>query len=269
MPGTHWLPDREQDFVDMCEEWDEGLGDTAVIAAFHWDPAEAGTTRQGISAFLTARALYERDNSSRNRLAKDEARKTATKLMQDFANTSIRYNKYMKEEDKQNYGVHTPDGSSTPVTAPVTFPEAEADTSVLRQVTIRFWDSLTKKRGKPHGVHGAEIRWALLDHPPKSVEDLINSDFDTATPYTLKFDETDRGKRLYFCLRITALAFAAGKRHLSAFGREPGNTASMPPSKGKSMKKIPLFFAPYYLFFALLKWPSGVKAGRFFYGKEQ
>ncbi|MDR1249051.1 MAG: hypothetical protein LBK63_07090, partial [Treponema sp.] len=71
----------------------------------------------------------------------------------------------------------------------------------LRQILIRFWDSLTKKRRKPHGVHGAEIRWAILDHAPKSVAELINSSFDTASPFTLTFDETDRGKRLCFCLR--------------------------------------------------------------------
>jgi hypothetical protein len=107
----------------------------------------------------------------------------------------------MKEEDKQDYGIHTPDPVPTADHPPTTFPEAETDTSIIRQVTIRFWDSLTKKRAKPHGVHGAEIRWAILDHLPKSVQELINSDFDTASPFTLKFDESQRGLRLYFCLR--------------------------------------------------------------------
>jgi hypothetical protein len=50
--------------------------------------------------------------------------------------------------------------------------------------------SATKKQGKPHGVHDAEIRWALT-----------KSDFDTVSPFTLKSDEADWGKRIYFCLR--------------------------------------------------------------------
>jgi hypothetical protein len=50
-------------------------------------------------------------------------------------------------------------------------------------------------------VHGAEIRWALLDREPASEHELVNSDFDTASPLTLKFDESRWGKRLYFCLR--------------------------------------------------------------------
>jgi hypothetical protein len=34
-----------------------------------------------------------------------------------------------------------------------------------------------------------------------SIDGLVHSDFDTASPFTLKFDEADRGKRVYFCLR--------------------------------------------------------------------
>jgi hypothetical protein len=201
MPGSHWLPRREQDFADLCVKWKAALEDPALAAAFGWDPVEAAVVLTFIAAFLTARAAYGQVNSSRNRLAKDEARKAAEHGMEFFANTSIRYNRKMKEEDKQDYGIRTPDHVSTPVTAPDSYPEAEADTSIIRQVTIRFWDSLTKKRGKPHGVHGAEIRWAILGHVPLSVDELTNSDFDTASPFTLKFDESDRGKRLYFCLR--------------------------------------------------------------------
>jgi hypothetical protein len=170
-----------------------------------WNPAEVASTAARVSGFLSARTAYEKDNSTRNRLIKDEAKQAAKAAMREFANTSIRHNKLMKEEDKRNYGIHTPDPTPSHITAPTSFPEAEADTSVIRQILIRFWDRLTKKRRKPHGVHGAEIRWAIgdtvPDHPPKSAAELINSDFDTASPFTLTFDETDRGKRLYFGLR--------------------------------------------------------------------
>jgi hypothetical protein len=134
-------------------------------------------------------------------MLKDDAKETATNATRDFAKYNIRFNRLMTKEQKLYYGVRTADPDPSPNPAPTTYPEAEADTSVIRQVTIRFWDSLTKKRGKPHGVHGAEIRWAILDHVPASVAELIHSGFDTASPFTLVFDESDRGKRLYFCLR--------------------------------------------------------------------
>jgi hypothetical protein len=187
--------------VDLCKKWSNGLGNPANVAAFGWNYAEVTATLTAVDGFLTARDTYEADDSSKNLLAKNEAKDAVKDAMRDFANTSIRYNKLMTEEDKREYGVHSADSKPTPNTRPDTFPEAEADTSVLRQVTIRFWDSLTKKRGKPHGVHGAEIRWAILDHVPATVDELIHSEFDTATPFTLTFDESQRGKRLYFCLR--------------------------------------------------------------------
>jgi hypothetical protein len=36
---------------------------------------------------------------------------------------------------------------------------------------------------------------------PATVEDLINSAFDTKSPYTFVFEEAQRRKMLYFCLR--------------------------------------------------------------------
>ncbi|MDR1072637.1 MAG: hypothetical protein LBL45_03040 [Treponema sp.] len=202
MAGSNsWLPTREQDFVDLCEKWMAGLSDSAQITAFGWNQAEVEGVKTAIDGFLTARSAYRTDNSTQNRMLKDDAGKSAKNAMKDFARYNIRFNRLMTEEQKLYYGVRTADPVPTPTPKPTTFPEAEPDTSIIRQVTIHFWDSGTKKRGKPHGVHGAEIRWAILDHAPASVKELANSDFDTATPFTLVFDESQRGGRLYFCLR--------------------------------------------------------------------
>lgn len=201
MPKRDWLFNREPEFVSLCGKWKTGLGDAANVAAFGWNQTEVTAALTAVDDFLKAWAAFEADDSSKNRLKKNEAKEAAKTAMRGFANTSIRFNKLMKDEDKLTYGLHPTDGTHTPSAVPTSFPEAEPDTSVIRQVTVHFWDSVTKKRGKPHGVHGAEIRWALLDHAPESVEELGKSSFDTASPCTLAFDEGERGKRLYFCLR--------------------------------------------------------------------
>jgi hypothetical protein len=177
------------------------MSDGGNIAAFGWDKTETGAVLAVVDAFLTARTTYEDDDSSKNRLAKDEAKDAAKAAMRDFAHTGIRHNKRMKDENRLFYGIHPADGSHTPSTAPESFPEAEGDTATMRRVAIHYWDSVTKKRGKEYGIHGAEIRWAPLDHIPASIEELVHSDFNTASPFTLTFDETERGKRIYFCLR--------------------------------------------------------------------
>ncbi|MDR0609502.1 MAG: hypothetical protein LBG58_15030, partial [Planctomycetaceae bacterium] len=43
--------------------------------------------------------------------------------------------------------------------------------------------------------------WAILDTPPTKISDLTHSSFDTRSPLTLEFDEDQRGKCVYFCLR--------------------------------------------------------------------
>jgi hypothetical protein len=201
MSVKNWLSGGEQNFADLCQRWKNGLGNPANVTAFGWNQTDVTAVLTAITAFLSARTAYQEDDSSRNRLIKDEAKDAAKAALRDFANSAMRFNKLMRDEDRLVYGLPPHDGSHTPDTEPTTFPEAEADTAIIRQVTIHFLDSGSKKRGKPHGVHGAEIRWALLDHAPASVDELTISDFDTASPFTLKFDETERGRRVYFCLR--------------------------------------------------------------------
>jgi hypothetical protein len=201
MAGGDWLSGGEQKFADLCRKWVDGLGNPANVAAFGWDQANVRVVLGMVIAFLSARNAYENVDSSANRLIKDDAKVAAKVALRDFANSSMRFNKLMRNEDRLLYGLYPRYGTHTPGAAPTTFPEAEPDTSIIRQVTIRFWDSGSKKRGKPRGVHGAEIRWSLLDHVPSSVDELVNSDFDTASPFTLKFNEAVRGRRLYFCLR--------------------------------------------------------------------
>jgi hypothetical protein len=198
---SKWPPLKEQDLASLCRKWKAGLENTANVTAFGWKQKEVDATLDKIDGFLTARTAYEDDNSTKNRLIKDEAKTAVKKAMRDFANSSIRYNSLMKPEDKLVYGIFPADHTHTPIGKPESYPEARADTSVIRQITIHFWDSVTKKRAKPHGVHGAEIRWALMDHEPISEKELMASDFDTASPLTLEFDESQRGKRVYFCLR--------------------------------------------------------------------
>jgi hypothetical protein len=210
MPGRDWLPEGEDDFADLCFKWKAGLSDPVRIAAFGWDPAAAAAVAAAIGGFLDAWETYRKVDSRANRITKDAAKKKARRGMRDFANFSMRYNRLMGDADRWYYGPRPAGGARVPGTAPQTFPEAAADSAVIRQVTIHFWDSETKKRGKPRGIHGAEIRWAILGHAPASVRELTNSDFATATPFTLVFDESDRGKRLYFCLRWKTTANRAG-----------------------------------------------------------
>jgi hypothetical protein len=74
-------------------------------------------------------------------------------------------------------------------------PEYYDDTSVHRQIGIHI------KGAKPEGQHGVEVCWAILDSPPTTIEELTHSSFVTRSPLILSFDENQRGKKVFFCLR--------------------------------------------------------------------
>jgi hypothetical protein len=83
-----------------------------------------------------------------------------------------------------------------------TYPDYDIDSGTIRHLILHFYDQGKKKsKAKPPGQHGVEIDWAILDAPPAAIKDLVNSAFDTHTPFTLEFDENERGKTVYFCLR--------------------------------------------------------------------
>jgi hypothetical protein len=84
---------------------------------------------------------------------------------------------------------------------PATVPLLVAKAGHIRQVLVDYKDSASEKRGKPPKVHGIEIRWAILEHPPADENELTNSAFDTRSPFSLTFDEKDRGKTVYFAGR--------------------------------------------------------------------
>jgi hypothetical protein len=85
----------------------------------------------------------------------------------------------------------------SPVQVQVTSPRLRIDTGTRRRILVYYRDEAGTRRGKPAGVHGIEIRWAILDHYQESEKELIHSSFDTNPPLTLEFDEADRGKHIY------------------------------------------------------------------------
>jgi hypothetical protein len=74
--------------------------------------------------------------------------------------------------------------------------------AVIRLITFKFYkDTATVKRkhpGKPLNADAFVLYWAILDHEPMSIVELINRASRTSSPLTLTFSETDRGKRLYY-----------------------------------------------------------------------
>jgi hypothetical protein len=199
--AVNWIPQALLELAAFCRKWKTNLEDPANLTAFGWNQQEVAACLAAIDGFLTALETWQAVDSTLNKGLRDEAREKAVKAVELFANTSIRFNQSMSEAQRLDlFGVVTRHpGSSIP--APTTVPELSAGPGHIRQIVLEYRDQGSAKRGKPPKVHGIEIRWAILDHPPTGVELLANSAFDTRHPFTISFGEEDRGKTVYFAGR--------------------------------------------------------------------
>ncbi|MDR1984036.1 MAG: hypothetical protein LBQ28_04340 [Prevotellaceae bacterium] len=154
------------------------------------------------AVWVAAYAAYENPATRTPLLTfeKTEARKKYEKLLRVLV-ANLEANTKVTDDDRRAMGIPIRKTTRTPVPVPATYPDFDVDSSVIRRLTIHFRDHGSDKKAKPAGVHGAEIRWAILAAPPVEVSELVNTGFDTHTPFTLEFNESERGQTVWFCLR--------------------------------------------------------------------
>jgi hypothetical protein len=125
---------------------------------------------------------------------KPEYRKLYTGLLKD--------NPLVTDDDLNHMGLPTRSSGRHPAPVATEAPDADVDTSTIGRLIIHFFEKGSNhKKGKPAGQHGAEIRWAILDAPTVRWDELIHSEIDTNSPFTLIFEGDLRGKTVRFALR--------------------------------------------------------------------
>jgi hypothetical protein len=133
--------------------------------------------------------------------AKTEQRKAYEKLLRLLVK-NLQSNTHVTPDELRSMGIVVPSPFRTPAPVADKAPDADVDTSTIGRLTIHFFEKGSRhKKGKPAGQHGAEIRWALSETPPTRWDELTHSDIDTNSPFTLQFENNQRGKTVYFALR--------------------------------------------------------------------
>jgi hypothetical protein len=133
-------------------------------------------------------------------LEKNRVRVTMERALRAFINRFLRWPP-VTDLDRDKMGIRNWDTIRTEQPVPSSVPEMEFVTSVIREITIRYRDFGSTHWAKPDHVHGIEIRWAILDSRPDTVDALVHIELDTANPLTLVFDEGERGKRIFVSAR--------------------------------------------------------------------
>jgi hypothetical protein len=133
--------------------------------------------------------------------AKTQQRKTYEKPLRILVK-NLQSNLHVTPEELQAMGIVIPSPGKRPSPIASDSPDAEVDTSVIGRISIHFFRrGGTHRKGKPDGQRGAEIRWVISETPLTRWEELIHSEFDTNSPFTLAFENDWRGKTVYFALR--------------------------------------------------------------------
>jgi hypothetical protein len=205
MPKKDYIPTNDGQFL----AWAKNLYAYALARFSGWlIPSPQLTLEAPLAGFETALAKLDDPNYGKVDMErKKAARKVCEKAFRVYVQGYLARNPAVTDEDRVAMGIPVYKTVKGETSLPETVPEIEVDTGTPRRHKVHYRDRGSKRRGKPAGVAGVEIRWAILDHYPVSVEEeLFKSGFDTASPWVNDFDEADRGKKVYYCGRWEAPA---------------------------------------------------------------
>jgi hypothetical protein len=202
MGNKDYIPSNDGQFL----EWAKNLYAYSLAHFSGWSvPSPQLTLETPLADFEAALAKLSDPNYGKVDMErKKDARKECEKAFRVYVQAYLARNPAVSDEDRvaMRIPVYKTTKSKRPL--PETVPELEVDTGTPRRHLVHYRDRGSERRGKPEGVAGIEIRWAVLDHYPATVKELINSGFDTASPWMNEFDEADRGKKAYYCGRWEA-----------------------------------------------------------------
>jgi hypothetical protein len=94
-------------------------------------------------------------------------------------------------------------GARRPAPAAAEPPGYNVEPALGHILRIHYYDMNRKrKRTKPDGQHGVEIKWCFEDMTPSGdPEQFLHSTFDTSSPAVLTFDNPDSGRGVRIALR--------------------------------------------------------------------
>jgi hypothetical protein len=194
-----YIPGSDEKFL----EWSKNLYAYALANYSRWSvPSPQTELETPLSAYEAAFEAAQNPNRGKvDVLNKNEARDVLKGKIRIYVKAYLINNPAVTDEDKTAMGLPIHKTGKSPIPLPETVPELTVDTGTPRRHKVHYHDQGSERRGKPSHVAGIEIRSAILDHYPASVNELASSDFDTASPLIKDYDEADRGKKVYYCGR--------------------------------------------------------------------
>jgi hypothetical protein len=134
-----------------------------------------------------------------NILRRQEAQAAATAILREFVNQFLRFPP-VTNPDRAEMGIPNHDTIRTDHKVVTEISDFVIHLAAIRELKIDFWIQGASHKAKPHSYDGAVIIWDIRDTPPDHPEELMHHTMASRTPFTLHFDEPERGKTVQIAL---------------------------------------------------------------------
>ena len=185
-------------FKNLKEYIAERLGGTEP-AWGHIIPKDRNALNDAYADWYTRYEPTLRPHTQAEAAVRNHAREQAEKVIRPFVMRYLR-SEPVNSGDRLTMGIPNHDTIRTDHTVVTEEVEFSLGIRGTQQIDVEFkvLDAINKT--KPEGYDGALIVWDLLDTLPVRPENLIRHTMAGGTPFTIEFDASERGKKVYVAL---------------------------------------------------------------------
>jgi hypothetical protein len=197
---THgYIPAADSALVD----WAANFVTKLTAHAQDWNVTEAELTALNEAKTLFANLHQLVDSPAKSKILvdqKNEARKQLVTLIRDLVGFKLK-NPIITNNQRLELGLPVHDNTRTPVPTPTTHVVFTLKVQSIREVRIDFKDEHSDSKAKPYGYDGAVVFHEVMEQKPNDPNTLTHSVLATKTPFTLEFNEEQRGKKVFVAIK--------------------------------------------------------------------
>lgn len=205
MKKKDYIPAKDAEF----DIWQDNLDTIATTNKIAWDILPQALIDLNVFKVkwdtTWAVAKTKETRTSTQVKAKNIARKEYKTALRSFVQQWIQNNPKVTDADKISMGIKPKDGSKTPVPVPASIPQLDLLSGNGNSIKSFFRqapdETGTSSRGKPAGVAYCEVAFVVSPTTPVNEGDFTDRKNPTRSPFVIKSDFTQAGKRMYAMAR--------------------------------------------------------------------
>jgi hypothetical protein len=154
---------------------------------------------EAYGVFIGAFSATQGPHTAPQNLARREAQAECARVLRAFVNQFLRFPP-VTNVDRAEMGIPNHDTIRTDHVQVPEMVDFVIHLSNIRELVINFWILGADHKAKPAGYEGAVIIWSIGDAPPPATHEFQDHIMASRAPFTLRFEEAERGQRVWVAL---------------------------------------------------------------------